>query len=547
MERFKAMSAKRREEMIQAFEQQYAAKKRPELAVLVEHVVADLTKSEAVFRDRDVERRLLDYLRRDIERPPVGMTQEEWKTSVTRVASAAVTKELGNPQRYPTYRGQDGALWRTTLRMQGLEQMVTDAAAHLARQPAPVSPEAQAGAVAAFEAGTRAKGWEVEPEKSAALAMLLGPGGLKVVDGVPGAGKTTMAKAFVEAVQAAGHDVYATAPTSKAAAAIAADTGAIGVQYDDFVALLRQGRVKAGSQIVLDEAGMAGTQRMAPLLDAARRHGVGVAMLGDRQQLPPREAGEPFRAVCALDAVPITLLPKTRRQKDPVDRAAAEALHAGDAAKAIASYADRGRIAMSDDPVAAIAKRYLAERPADPAKAADLLVLAPDAQDARKINLAILEAQGRRPEQGFREGDRVILTSEVKGRQDGKDVIVQGGTTATVLSSAAGLELKVDGNDKATVSLAGRDQSALEHAFALGLRDAQGITAKNALLAVTRPLDRAEALVGLSRHKDTAAMIVNPKIYDSPAAMARDFSRRRDKTMVGDLQALAARRATMGR
>jgi ATP-dependent exoDNAse (exonuclease V) alpha subunit len=543
IDRLRSLGAKRRADMLAALEQSYAQRKAAEVSLLIDSAVTSVTETESAFRNEDVQRYVVRALQRDVTAPPAGLDKADWAQVVGRVVDRQVTRELGKPSRYPTYRDQDGQIWRTTLVMQEAEKRFLADAAALGRQDAPVSPEAQVQAVAAFEAAARAKGWEVEPEKSAALKTLLGPGGLKVVDGVPGAGKSSMAQAFVEAVQQGGRKVFATAPTEKAASAIALDTGATGVQMDDLADMLKKGKIPSGSQIVLDEAGMAGSLRMQALVEGARRSGVGIAMLGDRQQLPPREAGEPFRLICGIPSVPIAQLGRTRRQKDPHDRAAVEALHAGDAGKAIRSFADRGQVKIKDDAVAAATKRYLKDRPGTASKAADLIVLAPDAEAARKINKAILAAEGRRPGDGFREGDRVIVGGDVTGRSDGKEVKLQAGTTATVVGTGAGVSLQIDGQGKETVSLSSREAGRLDHAFALGLRDAQGISVKNAIFAVTRPLDRAEALVGLSRHKEGVTMIADKKVYDSPAAMVPDFARRRDKLTVSDLQAQAVRRA----
>ena len=150
----------------------------------------------------------------------------------------------------------------------------------------------------------------------------LKPGNLRIANGPPGSGKSTLAQGLLyaltkDAVENGGRvpDFYAGAPSEKAAADIVNDMNLMKAfsslarrdeiaekmpvvqgfsSLDEMIRTLQSGKVKKGSVVVIDEAGLMGSKHMASLLAAANKSQVRLFMMGDNLQIPPKMAGNGF-------------------------------------------------------------------------------------------------------------------------------------------------------------------------------------------------------------------------------------------------------------
>lgn len=119
--------------------------------------------------------------------------------------------------------------------------------------------------------------------------------------GPAGAGKTTALKLAADTVREAGGRVFGLAPTAVAAAVMGTELGATATTIDSFVLAHTNGThdekttPKPGDVIIIDEAGMVGTQRFAAAVTIAEQHGAVVRALGDDQQLSAVGSGGALR------------------------------------------------------------------------------------------------------------------------------------------------------------------------------------------------------------------------------------------------------------
>jgi len=130
--------------------------------------------------------------------------------------------------------------------------------------------------------------------------VVTGEGGVSVLVGQAGTGKGVVISAAREAWEADGHRVIGTAVAGATAKRLGADTGMCETMTTD--ALL--GRVQSGrlglderSVVVMDEAGMADTRRLAGLTRATSESGSKLVLVGDQDQLSPIGAGGLFDSV----------------------------------------------------------------------------------------------------------------------------------------------------------------------------------------------------------------------------------------------------------
>jgi conjugative relaxase-like TrwC/TraI family protein len=171
-----------------------------------------------------------------------------------------------------------------------------------------------------------------------------GGGGVAVVVGRAGSGKTWALGLAREAFELDGYQVLGTAPTGIATVGLAEEGFTEARTVDRLLLDLQRGRVELGGRTVLvvDEAAMVGTRKLAPLLSHAERVGAKVVLVGDDRQFASIQAGGGFRALrLRLGASELTV---NRRQVEAWEQRAIDDVRAGNLEQAIAAYAEHDRI-----------------------------------------------------------------------------------------------------------------------------------------------------------------------------------------------------------
>lgn len=124
-----------------------------------------------------------------------------------------------------------------------------------------------------------------------AAGAVAGERRLVLVVGPAGTGKTTAMRPAVAHLQARGRSCFGVAPSAAAAEVLAVDTGIDADTLDKLLAEHRLDRppqhrydLPAGTTVVVDEAAMVATPRLAELIDLADRSGWRLALVGDPMQ-----------------------------------------------------------------------------------------------------------------------------------------------------------------------------------------------------------------------------------------------------------------------
>lgn len=150
-----------------------------------------------------------------------------------------------------------------------------------------------------------------------------------------------------------GHRVVGCSLAARAAQQLQDDAGLPASTIDRLLAGIERHTTALDETTVLvvDEAAMVGTRKLARLLAHAETAGAKVVLVGDPCQLPEIEAGGAFRGLQGrLGASRLTV---NRRQADEWERATLAELRSGDPDRAIDDYADHDRVhqAATDDAV----------------------------------------------------------------------------------------------------------------------------------------------------------------------------------------------------
>jgi len=342
-------------------------------------------------------------------------------------------------------------------------------------------------------------------EQAEMVARLTTSGnGIDVVCAAAGTGKTYTLDAAREAWEASGHRVIGAAMAGIAAqelqstAAIRSSTLAM-LQID-----LDAHRVRLDHRtvVVIDEAGMAGTRNLAPILHAADEAGAKVVLVGDPHQLPEIDAGGVLTGLAKrLEPIQLT---ENRRQRSQWERNALEELRCGDVDTAFGLYRDNERVVSA--PTAIDVRRTMVADWWSYRVAGDTIAMTAYRRDdvddlnGRARVYLVRSGQVSGPElvlneRPYQAGDQIVCL------KNSRRLGVCNGTRATIDH--------VDADRRTiTITVADRrvllptrylDDGNIAHGYATTIHKTQGATVDRGLVLGTDELFRERGYVALSR------------------------------------------------
>jgi conjugative relaxase-like TrwC/TraI family protein len=304
------------------------------------------------------------------------------------------------------------------------------------------------------------------------------------VIGAAGTGKTTALRVLADAYYESAVPVAGAAPSGRAADEL---TNATGVPSRTLHRVLLDAQRESGLPhrcvLVVDEAGMAETRVLAPVLELVERANGKAILVGDPAQLPAVGAGGLYPSLCErLGAISLV---ENRRQRDLAERQALARLRAGDPEPYLAHVASRGRLQLADD--SATAKQRLLEDwwHAAQHELRSTVMLAYRRNDVRDLNEAartLLIRGGRLGPEALELGDREFRVGDrVLFRHNDPRLGVRNGTRATVVDlDDRVVTVHTDKGATRLVPLAYANH--LEHGYALTGHAAQGATLERAFV-----------------------------------------------------------------
>ncbi len=188
---------------------------------------------------------------------------------------------------------------------------------------------------------------EASSAQREAAAAIAGTAPVVLVVGPAGTGKTTAMRPAVEQLHADRRVAFGVAPSAIAANVLSAETGVVADTIDKLLAEHRTGRpnpafdLPAGATVIVDEAGMLGTAKLAELIRLAEDKQWRVAMVGDPLQFSAVGRGGMFGML--VDTHGGIELDRVHRFTNAWERAASLQLRRGD--PSVADVYDReGRL-----------------------------------------------------------------------------------------------------------------------------------------------------------------------------------------------------------
>jgi conjugative relaxase-like TrwC/TraI family protein len=256
-------------------------------------------------------------------------------------------------------------------------------------------------------------------EQKAMVRTICGSGdGVDIVEGVAGAGKTFALAAARQAWDASGYRVIGCSLAARAARQLQDDAGIPAATIDRLLGDLERAYapgIDIWTVVVVDEAAMVGTRKVARLLGRAEAARAKAVLVGDPCQLPEIDAGGAFRSL--QHRLGASRLIENRRQTHAWEREALTELRAGDTDSAIGSYLQHERIHQAptnDKARQLLVERWMSAR----ASGEDGLMVAArlaDVDDLNRRARSVLRAHGRLGR------DRVVLAG--RAFAEGDDIL----------------------------------------------------------------------------------------------------------------------------
>jgi len=459
-------------------------------------VLATLTRHNATFSERDLDRHLAKHIADDGERA---------------ATKAAV---LGHADTLPLYdrMSGDAAERFTTQTVRAQERTALADAKAVAR----ARHHDRGLPIRAVETAMSSR--QLRPDQRQAFKHAVTAGGLKIIEGRAGTGKSYALQAIRDAHEQAGRLVVGLAPTNAVAQDLKADgfTSASTVHAELF--RLKNGRTRwdHDTVVIVDEAAMLDTRITGALLTEARKAGAKLILAGDDRQLASIERGGLFTELEQRHGAAEIF--EVVRQRSDWQRQAARDLAEGRFAEAVTAFDQAGAITWTNDQVdarAALVAAWKRDTAADPA--ATRFVFAYTNRDVDALNAELRQVRREHGELAgpdirfetkhgpadFAAGDRVQFTDTDKRLH-----IYNGnaGTITAIDRSTGQLTATLDGGR--AVSWSADEFQGFRHGYAGTIYKGQGKTLDHTYLYHTQHWRAAASYVALTRQRESAQVFV---------------------------------------
>ncbi len=414
---------------------------------------------------------------------------------------------------------------QTTRLHRGIERVAVTAAEALADGEAlAISEKLVDAEVAALQAELAAAGAQLADEQERAVRVACSDRRLVVVVGQAGTGKSTALTGVARAHQAAGLQVIVTSTGAQAAERLTAELSEAGVAARGYStraleAAVARGAVALGPRLTIihDEAALASTREQAWLLGAAVESGARVIEVGDPRQSGAVGAGGLWPQIerAASQAGGLVELSRVVRAKDAADRRDQARWRAGEHQRALAGYAQRGRVIVEDTQQRA-QDRALEAAHADRRQGKRTLVVTQTSNE--QLDELNARAQALRVQDGLLAGDHAVaLAGRPYGLYAGDEIVLRAPSRhpelGVVRNGTRGLVLAVaEDGQHATVALSDGRQASWERgqldaasarlAYVSHTFPAQGQTVDRAHVIADQHADANGSYVALTRARE---------------------------------------------
>lgn len=371
-------------------------------------------------------------------------------------------------------------------------------------------------------------------EQRKAFEFILSGQDMSLVVGFAGTGKSYLMDTVREAYEAAGYRVVGTALSGRAADGLMSSASISSKTIARFLLDWTNGREQLTKHtvLVIDEIGMVGTRQFLALLSEADRVGAKVICCGDPEQIPPVEAGSPFRFL--LERINHIKLTNVIRQKIIWQREATIELSTQRHHKAIDRYHEHGLIheyKSREEARQRLVEHWYRYNQYNPNKSAvmmsyrniDVLAMNLMAREMILQNQSVSKPAVKVNTKSFGEiemveGERIMFL-----RNENSLGVKNGmlGTIQSVDDSSISIALDKGG----IVSFDHREYKDLSYGYAATIHKLQGETVDQSYVLAIPKFDRFLTNVALDRHRESVELYYGQDDFKSYDNLKRTLSR----------------------
>lgn len=408
----------------------------------------------------------------------------------------------------------EGGLWTTRELREREQQTIATVQDRAGEHAAPVTEQAIREAQ---RETMREIGAPLTKEQKQAVQTITGEGGVSVLVGQAGSGKGVVLSTATNAWQKDGYEVIGTAIAGATAERLAADAKPDKSMTTDALLLrAEKGTLTLGKDtvVVMDETGMADTNRLSSLTKLTAERESKLVLAGDAAQLSPIGPGGLFNEI--KDNTKTAELKQVHRAQNQWEREAWKHVREGEATKALASYQAHDRLHMTEQREQAIEKMLSDWNEQRLTTPEGKTVMLTDASN-KELDRINAKAQALRAQAGELGSTRADLPDRPYSLAAGDQVIftkpmwipgqdrVENGTLGTIgdVRDQHSLHVQTNGANERDVNVDTREFTDLKLAYAQHVYKAQGLTTDQALVLIGGwQTDREHAYVALTRARE---------------------------------------------
>lgn len=385
-------------------------------------------------------------------------------------------------------------------------------------------------------------GKQLTDEQLAAVRHVLTGPSIGCLVGRAGTGKSFSLGAAKAVWEERGLRVLGVALSGIAADGLTKDAGIDSRTIESFRYAIENGRIMLDqrSVVIMDEAGMTDSVSMRTVLTTIEQAQAKLVLVGDHAQLQPVGPGASFRAL--LERLGFAELNTVYRQKHAWQREATVALSAGDVAKGLSAYEEKGCLHVSDnaeDAMSLLVSDWQSVQTHANKSLNGLMVLAHRNEDVRALNeqlRASLVSRGQLAEghgvQANGQRQKIAVGERLLFLKNDRRLGVANGRLATITAIALGKNNEVIGFEAMldglgdVVHINPETYNHFTLGYAATVHKTQGITVEHSFVyAGGMGWNRHLTYVALSRHKDSCQIYAAQDTHADKKTLFKNLGR----------------------
>jgi conjugative relaxase-like TrwC/TraI family protein len=381
-------------------------------------------------------------------------------------------------------------------------------------------------------------GLELSEEQQEAILGVLGNSSFEILSGSAGSGKSTSMAILSSVYRSSNVNVWGATIAKSAAKNLEQETNVKSFTIAKLLLDLDNAwsKIRANDVVIIDESGQVGVRQMLKLQEHAIEKGFKLVLTGEDKQLDAIQHGGVLRYLSRPEVIGTTRIETIRRQNQEWDRTAVANFRDGKASESLKKYHHHNRLHFNkdiDSTYSALVADWNKYRQENPNKKS--MVLARTWNDVLELNSLMrsqLQSSGEVEKQdleikglvGSREINFLLSVNDrVRFTRNDSNLGYTNGDIGTVIkvikdsNDSVNIAIKRDDGKLVTVTQSNysndKGQIYLAPAYAQTIYSSQGQTVDCAFVLHDQMINRANAYVALSRHKDDCHLYASLDVF----------------------------------